>query len=202
MLYMFPLRKNDPKRTAQSKLSKYNLYKEALSKDFFCCCGYCGTHHVYYGSGKCLHIDHFAPKSKFKYLENEYSNLVYSCPTCNIAKSNDWCGNNENEFIRNGIGYIEPCDIQYSEAFYRDSSGKIRYKEDNSAAKYMFDKLKFGLRRHEIFWLADYFYELVPRIGRKLQETPESNPLHGELKSLLLDVIKQMDKYRQLQREL
>ncbi|GJK50778.1 hypothetical protein TUM17560_31550 [Serratia marcescens] len=202
MLYMFPLRKNDPKRTAQKKLNKYNSYKEALSKDFFCCCGYCGAHHVYYGSGKCFHIDHFAPKSKFKHLENEYSNLVYSCPTCNIAKSNDWCGNNENESISNGIGYIEPCDTQYSEAFYRDSSGKIRYKEGNSAAKYMYDKLKFGLRRHEIFWLADYFYELVPRISRKLKETPENNPLHVELKSLLLDVIDQMDKYRQLQREL
>ncbi|WP_407632830.1 hypothetical protein [Klebsiella pneumoniae] len=32
---MFPLRKNNPKRTKQQKLSKYNLYKAALSKDFF-----------------------------------------------------------------------------------------------------------------------------------------------------------------------
>ncbi|MCG5047476.1 MULTISPECIES: HNH endonuclease [Pectobacterium] len=199
---MFPLRKNNPKRTSQQKLRKYNLYKLPLSKDFFCCCGYCGTHHVYYGSGKCFHIDHFAPKSKFKHLENEYSNLVYSCPTCNIAKSNDWCGNSENELILNGIGYIDPCDEKYSQAFYRDSSGRIKYKDDNLAAKYMYNKLKFGLKRHEIFWLADYFYELVPKIGKKLQETPESNPLYNELKSLLLDSIEQMDKYRQLQREL
>ncbi|HBR7837312.1 TPA: HNH endonuclease, partial [Klebsiella pneumoniae] len=190
------------KRTKQQKLSKYNLYKAALSKDFFCCCGYCGTHHVYYGSGKCFHIDHFAPKSKFKHLENEYSNLVYSCPTCNIAKSNDWCGPTENERIFNNVGYIEPCDEVYATSFYRDSSGKIKYQEGNLAAKYMYHKLKFGLKRHEIFWLADYFYDLVPRISKKLRETPESNPLHDELKKLLLDSIEQMDKYRQLQREL
>lgn len=199
---MFPLRKNAPKRTVQQKLTKYNLYKEALSKDFFCSCGYCGTHHVYYGSGKCFHIDHFAPKSKFKHLENEYTNLVYSCPTCNIAKSNDWCGTSESEHILNGIGYIDPCDEEYANAFYRDSSGKIRYQDGNLAAKYMYNKLKFGLKRHEIFWLADYFYDLVPKISKKLKEIPESNPLYDELKLLLLDSIDQMDKYRQLQREL
>ncbi|STV34166.1 Uncharacterised protein [Klebsiella pneumoniae] len=79
---------------------------------------------------------------------------------------------------------------------------KIKYQEGNLAAKYMYHKLKFGLKRHEIFWLADYFYDLVPRISKKLRETPESNPLHDELKKLLLDSIEQMDKYRQLQREL
>lgn len=157
---------------------------------------------MYYGSGKCFHIDHFAPKSKFKHLENEYTNLVYSCPTCNIAKSNDWCGTSESEHILNGIGYIDPCDDEYANAFYRDSSGKIRYKDGNLAAKYMYNKLKFGLKRHEIFWLADYFYDLVPKISKKLKEIPESNPLYDELKLLLLDSIDQMDKYRQLQREL
>lgn len=199
---MFPLRKNNPKRTKQITLSKYTLYKAALSKDFFCCCGYCGTHHVYYGSGKCFHIDHFAPKSKFKNLENDYSNLVYSCPTCNIAKSNDWCGSNENELTSNGIGYIDPCDDHYSKAFYRDSSGKIRYEDGNLPAKYMYNKLKFGLKRHEIFWLAEYFYELVPRLSKKLQDIPVNDPLHEELKYLLINSIMQMDKYRQLQREL
>ncbi|WP_206746887.1 hypothetical protein, partial [Serratia sp. OLJL1] len=34
-LYMFPLRKNDPKRTAQKKLNKYNSYKEAYQRIFF-----------------------------------------------------------------------------------------------------------------------------------------------------------------------
>ncbi|EIM35490.1 hypothetical protein PGS1_14166, partial [Enterobacter cloacae subsp. cloacae GS1] len=109
---------------------------------------------------KCFHIDHFAPKSKFKHLENEYSNLVYSCPTCNIAKSNDWCGPTENERIFNNVGYIEPCDEVYATSFYRDSSGKIKYQEGNLAAKYMYHKLKFGLKRHEIFLARRLFLRI------------------------------------------
>lgn len=196
----FPLRKNNPTRTLVKPSNNYRLYKESLSKDFMASCGYCGVHHVYFGSGKCFHIDHFAPKSKFSKLENEYSNLVYSCPVCNIAKSNDWCSESSDISISNGTGYIDPCDKKYSKSFYRDEAGRIKVESGNTVAVYMYKKLKFGLRRHEIFWLAEYFCDIVPKINEKMQLISSDDPLYQQLQELLYESITQMDKYRKLQK--
>ncbi|MFW8696104.1 HNH endonuclease, partial [Mesorhizobium japonicum] len=72
-------------------------------------CGYCDTPDYYSGGRTGFHIDHFAPKSKFDLLKNEYNNLVYCCPICNLGKSDDWPGDNPNTSFMGDIGYIDPC---------------------------------------------------------------------------------------------
>ncbi|MGV8983894.1 retron system putative HNH endonuclease [Clostridium sp.] len=71
-----------------SKFSRTALKKETLKhlKDMYggCCC-YCEGKP---GSVSYAEIEHFKPKSSFKELCFDYSNLHYSCKRCNLAKSN------------------------------------------------------------------------------------------------------------------
>ena len=61
--------------------SDYKDYRQELREDFCCICGYCGKSEKI--TKNAFEIDHFMPKSVAPELEKEYSNLVYSCYTCN-----------------------------------------------------------------------------------------------------------------------
>ncbi|MFT5874374.1 MAG: hypothetical protein ACI8WT_003335 [Clostridium sp.] len=71
-----------------NKFSKTTLKKEILKnlKHMYggCCC-YCEGKP---GSVSYAEIEHFKPKSIFKELCFDYSNLHYSCKRCNLAKGN------------------------------------------------------------------------------------------------------------------
>lgn len=198
----FSVRWKAPKRSTPKIETHYRKFKPVLQQDFHCSCGYCGIHHVFFGSGSGFHIDHFAPKSIFEEQEHIYTNLVYACPVCNIAKSNHWVGSSSDECVLNGEGFIDPCDISYDDFFYRDLSGKIRYQENNSVAKYMHKKMKFSLKRHEIFWLAEYLLKLVTILDEKSRDLGERHPLYADLKSLYDESTREMVKYQNLIREL
>ena len=198
---MFPIRDIKPRRSSPTIQTNYRRYKGSLEEDFSKCCGYCGVHHVYFGSGSGFHIDHFAPKSKFPELETEYTNLIYSCPICNIAKSNDWPSDNGSISVVDGMGYIDPCEEAYDELFFRDNSGKIISNDGCQVAAYMYRKLKLNLKRREIFWLADYFESTVEKIHKKLKILHDDDPLCNELKELLEESLDKMIQYRNFQRE-
>ncbi|MEU2237719.1 HNH endonuclease, partial [Streptomyces vietnamensis] len=93
-------RKNTPMKRIVEYVAEadYKSYREFLKEDFKGRCGYCDS---FYGIvKKDYHIDHFVPRrliKKFithKHLENDYTNLVYSCPSCNISKSGKWISEN------------------------------------------------------------------------------------------------------------
>ena len=105
-----------PKRSIITENFNYKAkkIKQQLAKDFHMSCGYCGDSHYFVGGINNFHVDHFAPKSRFKELENNYQNLVYSCPYCNCSKSNKWVGHTAEETIVGNKGFIDPCDTIYS----------------------------------------------------------------------------------------
>ncbi|WP_115712807.1 HNH endonuclease [Legionella sainthelensi] len=61
-----------------------------LREEFQFACGYCHTREGEFGGVKNFEIDHYTPVSVAANLTNEYSNLIYSCRTCNRAKSDFW----------------------------------------------------------------------------------------------------------------
>lgn len=199
---MFPVRNKAPSRSNPPKKSKYRHYKSYLKDDFNKCCGYCGIHHVYFGSGHSFHIDHFAPKSLFKELECDYKNLVYSCPICNIAKSDTWPSDNSSENIKNNEGFIDPCSPQYEECLFRDACGKIRFDKNTPVAEYIYKKLRLGLKRHEIFWLADYFQKIVQELTPLIDSLDENAPIKSKINQVFMESVKQMNKYAQLMRNI
>jgi hypothetical protein len=55
-------------------------------------------------------VEHYRPKSRFRALTNEYSNLLYACGVCNGYKADDWPSNSPAE---DGVGYLDPCEHDF-----------------------------------------------------------------------------------------
>ena len=93
---MSDFRKITPARRKSVPVYKtHNEYKPLLREDFHQRCGYCGDHEFFRDTY--YEVDHFVPQ---KYLVNisptEYSNLVYSCRSCNNFKRAKWPTGDEN----------------------------------------------------------------------------------------------------------
>jgi hypothetical protein len=144
---MNPFREITPIRTYTIKHTNYRDYKVPLAKDFKNRCGYTNCSDTWFGGRNNFHIDHFIPWKKhthdLPHLKTDYSNLVYCCSYVNILKSND-----------EGL-YLDPCNIDYNEHFYRDDVGNIFPVDNSESAKYMYQKLKLYLKRYGIIWLLD-----------------------------------------------
>lgn len=159
---MKPFREADPQRACKSKYASYQAYKVYLRKDFRKACGYCDDTDVYCGGKNAFHIDHFRPLKHFADLEVDYTNLVYACSYCNIAKSDDWPCLGTNHTYQNGCGYIDPCDPEFINHFEREDDGRIKPKTD--VGKYMYHRLKLGLRRHELIWLLRQLQQKIAEV--------------------------------------
>lgn len=153
-----------PKRTFTDKYDSYKKYKAPLVTDFNNRCGYCDAIDFWLGGSQFYHIDHFKPKSIFPQLETEYSNLVYSCPYCNIFKSNDWVAEGD-------IVYIDPCDDSYSVHFYRDRSGNIL--PETECGNYIHKKLHLYLMRHSVIWNLTRLKQLIEEIHHLISTNKE-----------------------------
>ena len=66
----------------------YESYRDWLRDEFTFRCVYCLHREEWYNRSGAFHIDHFVPASTNASGKCEYKNLLYSCATCNMAKSN------------------------------------------------------------------------------------------------------------------
>jgi len=165
---MKPFRTSIPSRTCANKYADYSSYKPYLRSDFRNRCGYCDDIDSICGGARGFHIDHFRPKATFGHLKNEYNNLVYACPYCNGAKSNDWPSGVENvAILDDGSGYLDPCDIDFDKHFERYDHGRIRPK--SAVGLYMYKKLKLGLRRHQLAWAYEQLENLLRELNCEIE---------------------------------
>jgi hypothetical protein len=167
-----------PHRNYSGKeLKDYKNYKNALEQDFYSRCGYTFCQQDWFGGKNNFQIDHFKPKSLHPELITKYSNLVYACSYVNRAKSNDWGK------------YIDPCDIDYNEHFYRDELGNIYPCENSEAAKYMYKQLKLYLKRYSIIWMLEQLESRMQTLRELIEQHDDS-----EAKSLFFEItFKYMD---------
>ncbi|WP_169084090.1 HNH endonuclease [Paenibacillus sp. PL91] len=124
--------------------------KSRLAVDFDHKCAYCDDKDIYSGGYNSYHVEHFAPKEKFRDLEFTYDNLLYSCPYCNIAKSDKWVGGDASEAIVGDKGFIDPCTDEYYTHLERDENGNIKYI--SPIGEYIYFELKLYLKRHYILY--------------------------------------------------
>lgn len=167
-----------PKRTYKVSHSDYTDYKSPLAKDFMNRCGYCDCEHSWLGGIHNFHIEHFAPISLFPEWKTNYSNLIYACSHCNIAKSDDWVSSDKNTPIMGDKGYIDPCDTSFEISFSRLTDGSIF--PENPIAKYMYIKLKLYLERKRIIWTIDRIYQKI----RAIKSVLDANPKNTEVKEI------------------
>lgn len=136
-------RENPPSKT------KYGDLKPYLREDFNYRCGYCGDHD--YFRETYYEVDHFVPREHLKTLSlTTYSNLVYSCRSCNNSKSAKWPSGDETVH-NNGIeGFIDPCHQSYPQQFERLSDGSI--KATTAIGNWMWGNLALGNPIHRLKW--------------------------------------------------
>ena len=169
-----------PIRTYQGKeLKNYRRYKPHLQKDFKKKCGYTNCLDDWFGGSITFQIDHFLPQSKYPKLKTKYSNLIYSCSYVNRAKSNDE-GN-----------YLDPCDTDYNQHFFRNDKGEIVPEPNSKEAVYMHKKLKLYLKRYSVIWTLE---QLEQRMY-ELQEIVE-NTNNQEAKDLFYEVGRMYNNYK------
>ncbi|MBE0497039.1 MAG: HNH endonuclease [Campylobacterales bacterium] len=156
------IHKQKPARTCAKTYSDYKSFKQYLVKDFNNRCGYCDSHDKFFGGFKNFQIDHFKPHSiaVFASLKHDYSNLVYSCQSCNRAKSNKW---------EDSHGFIDPCAEKYDEFISRDSNGRIKHN-NTLHGEYIYSNLNLFLRRHELLWSIERLEEQREQINKLLDE--------------------------------
>ena len=159
-----------PQRKYSGKeLKDYKGYKDALEQDFYSKCGYTFCQQDWFGGKRNFQIDHFKPK------------LVYSCSYVNRAKSND-IGN-----------YIDPCDVDYNEHFYRDELGNIYPVENSEAAKYMYKKLKLYLKRYGIIWMLEQLETRMSILRELIEQTGDA-----DAKELFIAITFQYMNYKKI----
>lgn len=149
---MSDFRKIKPFRRDNAPQGKvYKAYKPLLREDFHQRCGYCGDHEFFRESF--YEIDHFVPKALAPEKENEYSNLIYSCRSCNNSKRDKWPTGDVTQPHDGKEGWIDPCDEQYSLQFERLEDGSIKSKTE--LGLWMWKSLSFGNPMHRLKWTLE-----------------------------------------------
>ncbi len=164
---------NITRRTQVDHESDYHKYEGALSEDFGHICGYCGKSEMVTRKG--FEIDHFVPVRIASDRETDYSNLVYSCFTCNRKKSRKWPTEDKDMNHNGKVGFIDPATTQYDEHLGRTELGDIVGLTD--VGIYMCDKgFKFSVRPIREIWTCTKILEKQTALEKRLESmTPEES---------------------------
>lgn len=170
---IIPTRRTNPKTVA-----KYGQHKDELQKDFHNRCGYCNDHDwlrtTYY------EVDHFAPKKVLKNIsETDYTNLVYSCRSCNNAKRSKWPTGDEKVANDGEKGFIDPCDSTYDQQFERTSRGDI--VGVTPLGKWMYDALNLRNPSHRCMYNMERLRIAIEALKGVSNEDEETMSAIGKL---------------------
>lgn len=178
------------KRTGNKRYTQYESYKSILQNDFSNRCAYCNLKDDSITSF--FDIDHFVPKSEFKYkkefeyLLTDYNNLIYSCHKCNLAKSNLFEGDLKTNPYGN-LRFYNPVETDYNTVFYRDERGNIRSKDKLGIR--MIQDLKLYQPIHNLNWMCE-------RLDLLCEKTKiEREKSDGERKQLLSEAYIKLLEY-------
>lgn len=105
------------RRHAPRGYKKYRQYRPWLRDEFSFRCVYCLKRETWNPQRKEWHLDHFVPQAECAAKRNDYDNLVYSCASCNLTKSNS--------------RVPDPCQVAYGEYVQVNEEGKISWRGKN-----------------------------------------------------------------------
>lgn len=161
----------------------YRDYRNDLRKDFFYRCGYCDSFDLRRAND--FEIDHFVPQRVFnKFKPNDYSNLVYSCKSCNRSKSGKWITDKEDVNLLNNLGFIDPCDEEYEKHFIRHNNGDINWNSETG--KWMYRELSLFNIQHSVIWMLENIRNAISECKAIIEIKGESEILKDCLLALFL----------------
>lgn len=142
--------KNPTRSYSGPELNNHRDYINFLRKDFNYRCGYCDVCEPTEGKEN-FEIDHFIPIAVKPELKTKYSNLIYSCKTCNRSK-------------REKTIDLNPIENDYEEHFCRCQYGKILPITD--VGEDTWKKLKFYLLKRKYSWQISKLIYLQQKLLR------------------------------------
>ena len=167
-----PVRRDNPKQ-----VRRYSEHKDELREDFHERCGYCGDSD--YFRMEYYEVDHFVPKEVLKTIGiTDYSNLVYSCRSCNNSKRDNWPTEDEHLHNDGSVGFIDPCNTDYDKQFERNDDGSI--VPQTPLGTWMFSALNLGNPKHRIVWMLTTIkerLELLKSLDLKLLDAEQSRAI-------------------------
>lgn len=119
----------------------YGSYRDWLRDEFVFRCVYCLHRERWYGREGTLSVDHFIPVAVDPHGKCEYTNLLYACLTCNIAK----------QAI---LGIPDPCRVAFHNCLRAKSNGE--FQALNKDGKKLRDALRLNSGRnvgHRSRWM-------------------------------------------------
>ena len=166
---VMPVRRGDA-----PEVKDYHEYKPLLREDFHERCGYCGDHEFFRDTF--YEIDHFVPKKLAPEREKDYSNLIYSCRTCNNSKRAKWPTKLADKPNNGNEGWIDPCNIEYSKQFERLSDGSVKSK--TGLGLWMWRELSLGNPIHRLKWsLEQLRVELNRAVSLNISDVEEGKQI-------------------------
>lgn len=187
-----PQRRLSPGKS--EKGNDYQKHKPELKEDFHSCCGYCGAYDGFGHASTYFEIDHFVPKDYLTRSEStislcKYSNLVYSCRSCNNNKTKHWPSQRDDVYVIRDTGFIEPCDPEYENHLYRTDEGAIMW--NTPIGKWMATTaFKFDERMEEVKLLWKYnkiritIDELIIELNSYLEGSDEYEEIRKRISPL------------------
>jgi len=167
---------------------KYSGYKPLLREDFHQRCGYCGDHDFFRMSY--YEIDHLVPRTLAPEMEDDYSNLVYSCRGCNNSKRSKWPTQDKLVHNNGKEGWIDPCDLEYAEQFERLIDGSIKPK--TILGDWMWKELSLGNPKHRVIWMLE-------QLRVELSKTDTIHPIDVQELTLIKEL---NERYRRFEEKL
>jgi hypothetical protein len=90
----------------------YRSYRDWLRDDFTFRCVYCLHREQWYGREAAFNVEHLIPVVADPRGRCEYTNLLYACATCNIAKQDI-------------LGVPDPCRVAFHKCLRPKSNGEL-----------------------------------------------------------------------------
>ncbi len=147
---------------------------------------------------------HFAVKQYKKYKlaagriyssrKLDYSNLVYSCFTCNRKKLGKWPTENKDKPNDGKVGFVDPALKEYDTHLGRDKEGSIEFY--TSVGKYMYkNAFRFDIRPMKEIWeisqlinAKENLFEIKDKLrSEELMKYFELDKAIDELKKILFE---------------
>lgn len=100
------------RRHGPAGYTNYERYRPWLRDEFLYRCVYCLNRERWCSDAIAFNIDHFLPVSVAPDLSCEYTNLLYACARCNLAKSDI-------------VGIADPCQVAYGDCLVVRETGVI-----------------------------------------------------------------------------
>ena len=178
-MMVMEFRTKTPKRRENPlTVTDYHKHKGNLQEDFNHRCGYCDDHDYFRMTD--YQIDHFVPRVQLKTIKpTDYSNLVYSCRSCNRAKWDKWPTGNEKVANDGMKGFVDPCNVEFDKQFSRNGRGEI--VAETPLGEWMWIALNFGNPAHSVIWKLEQILKII----NELQAIADAYPTDSSVSVIL-----------------